>query len=260
VLSSCRTDRPYHIAYLLSNIPALASSPQVLKRDNHQVGNAMPTVNTSSWRQWLLEANELAQRTKSSPTPVVLCWLAIEEYLAYFIHALETSASADLVGPYLTAKLVLPSLSSESDSVLSRYKVTAALFTGSPIDNGAQIWQEVDLLQKCRNAIVHPKPFVTERKSLKSHTIEEIEIHKHHRRLVKRLQAHVPDKLLDDNFELSITASFYVGLSSPIVSAWAQKCSLDFIGYIANLMPTSSGQNEFIRAIMLPHFKELGLN
>jgi hypothetical protein len=217
----------------------------------------MATVSVNSWRSWLMEANDLSRRPEATPTPVILYWLAIEEYLAAISQSLNVAGTNHLTEPYRSAKLVLGSLNGQSDSILSRYKILVALLTGAPVDSGAEIWQEVDLLQKCRNCIVHPKSFVTKRSSLKQECGEAIEIHENHRRLISRLKAH---KLLEVNFEQTITASWRDALSNEKVNLWAKQCSMSFITYVASFLPVSGTQITFNHEHLQPFFKESGIS
>jgi hypothetical protein len=213
----------------------------------------MATITVSSWRRWFSEVGVLAQRTDASPTPIILYWLAIEEYLAAVIQSLQMAEEAYLSDQYLYAKLVLPTLNGESDSVVSRYKVMAALFGKLPIDSGTHIWQNLDLLQKCRNCIVHPKPFITERPTLKYEDGDAIQIHEFHRKLLTRLKA---ARLVETSFEHSIGATWHTALSSPKVHAWAETTCKEFIEYIASLLPVSGTQITWHHEHLRPFFED----
>ena len=180
--------------------------------------------------------------TSQSIVAIVFGAAAFEGWLASFVTHAERHVQDD-PGPIHSAAEaiadVLPGLERSNAQWALKLQVAAILLTGRPLDRGVQPWQDVDLLFRIRNAVIHPSltwlPVATDAPGSQPHAFVQA--------LVSRsvIPAPLPipgipgsaeeDKLLQP-FPIS-------ALLQPEVAAWAVDSAVGGLRGVASLCPAS---------------------
>lgn len=122
----------------------------------------MTLQTTSHWQRWFVEADCLAAREDfSSPTPVLLYWLAIEGYLEYLCslvlsHGLIKNEALHQLIHGFTAR----SDGGRPIPVVTRLFEISNLHSSIPKKLSDQPWEDANLLNELRNCISHTSPTI----------------------------------------------------------------------------------------------------
>jgi hypothetical protein len=108
-------------------------------------------------------ARSAARRSHEDPSQSIVAIVfgaaAFEGWLASFVTHAERHVKNDR-GPIHSAAEaiadVLPGLERSNAQWFLKLQVAAILLSGRPLDRGVQPWQDIDLLFRIRNSVIHP--------------------------------------------------------------------------------------------------------
>lgn len=108
-------------------------------------------------------ARHAAERAQNDPSQalaaVVFAAAAFESWLAAFVTHAQRHAEHDpppVSSQAIAIARTVPALERANAQWLLKLQVTCVLLSGHPLDRGAQPWQDIELLFRIRNLILHP--------------------------------------------------------------------------------------------------------
>jgi hypothetical protein len=149
---------------------------------------------------------------------IILSALAVESFLNELANLNKYSPQEELSIPLQLAASVLSELEENNAQIKLKVMMSHYALTGNMIDKGAQPYQDFELLVNLRNALVHPKPIITDG-----------ELHKFVKQLVSRKVIKSPQNEQMETWRKSVL--------QPSVARWAYSTATSIILDLIDKIP-----------------------
>lgn len=179
-------------------------------------------------------AREAYLRSKRKPTEALTCIVfsafgleafinVLSEFMRQGFGGMEPSGKANLLGQ------ALAQFDDSRENLLARIQVTKVILSGNIYNKGAEPFQDVAMLLKVRNALVHPRP----------EKVHGSVNNKDLSTMYPKFISHLKNKGLVDDLNGGRTKSWYSLIETPKVAKWAYVISCSIIEDIIDSFPES---------------------
>lgn len=184
---------------------------------------------------FFLVAAEAYHRSKTKPTEALTCIVfsafgleaflnVLAEFMRQGVGGLEPSGKANLLGQ------ILGQFDDSRENLAARIQVTKSILSGRRYNPGAEPFQDVNMLLKVRNALVHPHPEKIHGSSCPK------DFGTKHPTFISHLQ----NKGLVAGVKDGPIQSWYGLIETPKVAKWAYETSCSIIADLIDSFPDSA--------------------